>query len=163
MRLCGTAQRIPLFSEVLDVIRGRGPLIVELKNGRRNQELCKKTYALLQGYQGDVCVESFNPRIVAWFRFHGKDLLRGQLAAPTDEYVKDGFAKPLSYVLSRCLLNFLARPQFIAYKLVRRPLPVRLAEWLGAMKVCWTSHDPASEKGQDTVIFEFYRPRLRFK
>ena len=163
MRLCGTEQRIPLFSDVLKTIGGRGPLIVELKNGRRNQELCKKTYALLQGYQGEVCVESFNPRIVAWFRFHGKDLLRGQLASPVKDYVKDGFGKPLSFVLSRCLLNFLARPQFIAYKLVRRPLTVRLSELLGAMKVCWTSHDPASEKGQDTVIFEFYRPGLRFK
>ena len=163
MRLCGTEQRIPLFSDVLKTIGGRGPLIVELKNGRRNQELCKKTYALLQGYQGDVCVESFNPRIVAWFRFHGKDLLRGQLASPVKDYVKDGFGKPLSFVLSRCLLNFLARPQFIAYKLVRRPLTVRLSELLGAMKVCWTSHDPASEKGQDTVIFEFHRPGLRFK
>ena len=162
-RLCGTDQRIPLFSAVLDVVRGRGPLIVELKNGKRNRELCEKTYALLQTYRGEVCVESFNPRIVAWFRFHGRDLLRGQLAAPTEEYVKDGFAPALSYALSRTLLNFLGRPQFIAYKIGFRPLPVRLAELLGAMKVGWTSHEPRSEKGRDTVIFEFYRPRLRYK
>lgn len=162
-RLCGTEQRIPLFSDVLAVIRGRGPLLVELKNGKRNKELCKKTYALLQGYKGDVCIESFNPRIVAWFRFHGRDLLRGQLAAPVADYVKDGFKKPLGFVLSRTLLNFLARPQFIAYKIGRRPLLVRLSEKLGAMKVGWTSHDPVNEKGRDAVIFEFYRPGLRFK
>ena len=163
LRLCGTEQRIPLFSDVLAVIRGRGPLLVELKNGRRNRELCKKTYALLQGYKGDVCIESFNPRIVAWFRFHGRDLLRGQLAAPVADYVKDGFKKPLGFVLSRTLLNFLARPQFIAYKIGRRPLLVRVSEKLGAMKVGWTSHDPVNEKGRDAVIFEFYRPGLRFK
>ncbi len=162
-RLCGTEQRIPLFADVLAVIRGRGPLLVELKNGRRNKELCKKTYALLQGYKGDVCIESFNPRIVAWFRVHGRDLLRGQLAAPVADYVKDGFKKPLGFVLSRTLLNFLARPQFIAYKIGRRPLLVRLSEKLGAMKVGWTSHDPVNEKGRDAVIFEFYRPKLRYK
>lgn len=163
MRLCGTAERIPLFSEVLDVIRGRGPLIVELKNGRRNRELCEKTYALLEGYRGEACIESFNPLIVAWFRFHGKDLVRGQLAAPMDEYTKDGRGKVQAFLLSRCLLNFLSRPQFIAYKIVRRPLPVRVSELLGAMKVGWTSHEPRNEKRLDAVIFEFYKPRLRYK
>ncbi len=163
MRLCGTAQRIPLFSEVLAVVRGRGPLIVELKNGKRNRELCEKTYAMLENYRGEACIESFNPKIVAWFRFHGRDLVRGQLAAPVADYVKDGFGKPLGFVLSRTLLNFLARPQFIAYKIGFRPLPVRLSEWLGAMKVGWTSHEPRNEKGRDAVIFEFYKPRLRYK
>lgn len=163
LRLCGTAQRIPLFSEVLEVFRGRGPLIVELKNGKRNRELCEKTYALLENYRGEACVESFNPRIVAWFRFHGRDLVRGQLAAPTKDYVRDGFSKPLGFALSRTLLNFLARPQFIAYKIGHRPLPVRVSETLGAMKVGWTSHEPRNEKGRDAVIFEFYKPKLRYK
>ena len=45
----------------------------------------------------------------------------------------------------------------------KRPLPVRFAELLGAMKVAWTSHEPRNEKGQDAVIFEFYRPRISFK
>ncbi len=163
MRLCGTAHRIPLFSEVLDVVRGRGALIVELKTGPRNRELCKKTYALLQAYSGEACVESFDPRIVAWFRLHGRDLVRGQLAAPTDEYTKDGRSLAQAFVLSRTLLNFLARPQFIAYKIGFRPLPVRLSELLGAMKVGWTSHEAKNEKGRDAVIFEFYRPELRYK
>ena len=162
-RLCGTEERIPLFSEVLEVIRGRGPLIVELKTGKRNRELCRKTYAMLQNYQGEVCVESFDPLIVAWFRIHGRDLLRGQLSAPTEEYVKDGYKPALGFVLSHVLPNLLGRPHFIAYKIGPRPLTVRLSELLGAMKVGWTSHDPRSEKGRDTVIFEFYRPRLRYK
>ena len=161
MRLCGTKERIPLFSQVLDTVRGRGPLIVELKNGRSNRELCEKTYAQLVDYRGDVCIESFNPFIVAWFRFHAPELLRGQLAADVSEYKEQS---PLqAFLLSRCLLNFLARPQFIAYKIGRRPLPVRLSEWMGAMKVGWTSHEPRNEKGRDAVIFEFYKPKLKYK
>ena len=163
MRLCGTAHRIPLFQEVLNTVRGRGPLIVELKNGRRNRELCEKTYALLENYQGEACIESFNPLIVAWFRIHGRDLVRGQLAAPMDEYTKDGRSKAQAFVLSRTLLNFLARPQFIAYKICFRPLTVRLSELLGAMKVRCASHAAENEKGRDAVIFEFYRPERRYK
>ena len=42
-------------------------------------------------------------------------------------------------------------------------LTVRLAEKMGAMKVAWTSHEPKNEKGNDAVIFEFYKPRVNFK
>ena len=158
-RLCGTEERIPLFTDVLNTVRGRGAIICELKTGARNRELCKKTYDIISAYRGDICIESFNPFIVAWFRLHAPDLLRGQLA--TDEY--KGYGPVQRFILSRCLFNALARPQFIAYRLVKRPLAVRISELLGAMRVCWTSHDPRSEKGQDAVIFEFYRPSLTFK
>ena len=86
LRLCGTEYTVPLFTEVLATVRGRSPLIVELKRGRRNIELCEKTYALLAEYRGDVCIESFDPFIVAWFRFHAPELLRGQLAMPAERY-----------------------------------------------------------------------------
>ena len=163
LSLCGTEQRIPLFSQVLAEVRGRGPLIVELKNGRSNRELCEKTYALLENYRGEACVESFNPLIVAWFRLHGHDLVRGQLSMPTKYYRKEGYSRPLAFILSHTLLSFLARPQFIAYRIGYRPPLVRLSELLGAMRVGWTSHEPRNEAGRDAVIFEFYKPRLRYK
>ena len=162
LSLCGTEQRIPLLTEVLGVIRGKGPLIVELKNGRRNRELCEKTYAILSDYEGQVCIESFNPRIVRWFRFHARDLVRGQLATTVGDY-GDTVSKPTAFLLSRCLLNFRSRPQFIAYRIGPRPPIVRLSEALGAMRFGWTAHNARAEKGRDGVIFEFYRPQLKFK
>lgn len=161
LRLCGSEQSIPLFSEVLETINGRGPIIVELKNGRRNKELCQKTYELLRHYKGDVCIESFNPLIVAWFRFHAKNMLRGQLATTKDDYGR--MPEVQSYILSRTFLNFLARPHFIAYKIGPRPLSVHLSELMGAIKIGWTSHEPRNEKGRDAVIFEYYKPKLQYK
>ena len=163
LRLCGSDQIIPLFTEVLGVIRGRSPIICELKNGRNNRELCEKTYEIISGYRGDICVESFNPMIVAWFRFHAKDLLRGQLAQPTRFYDAETMSAPLAYALGHTLFNCLARPQFIAYRIGFRPLSVRMSELLGAMRVGWTSHEPRNEAGRDTVIIEFYRPKVKFK
>ena len=162
MRLCGSEQTIPLFTEVLKVIRGRGPLLVELKNGPRNRELCEKTYAILSEYRGDVCIESFNPLIVAWFRLHARDLVRGQLAQTMRKYEGET-SKPTAFLLSHGLMNFLARPQFIAYRIGYRPPTIRLATALGAMRFGWTSHEPRNEKGRDAVIFEFYKPRVKFK
>ena len=66
------------------------------------------------------------------------------------------------HVLAAVDLGHVARPQFIAYKIAPKPFPVKLCEALGAMKVCWTSHEWANEKGNDTVIFEFYKPKLKF-
>lgn len=162
LSLCGTTQTIPLFSEVLKTVRGRGPLIVELKNGKNNEELCEKTYALLSKYSGEYCIESFNPFIVRWFKKNAPEVIRGQLANPPKDY--NGEVGPLTAViLGNCLLNFLARPQFIAYKITPKPFTVRLCEALGAMKVAWTSHDWVNEKFYDAVIFEYYKPKLKYK
>ena len=69
----------------------------------------------------------------------------------------------MRFLAGNTLLNFLGRPQFIAYKIGPRPGLVRLAELMGAMRVGWTSHGEENEKGRDAVIFEFYRPRVFFR
>lgn len=162
LSLAGTNQRIPLLTEVLETYGGRGPLIVEIKNGPRNRELCEKTYAILSDYPGEVCVESFNPRILRWFRFHAKDIVRGQLATTMSDY--DGaVSRPTAFMLSHCLLNFISRPQFIAYRVGYRPLSVRLSEAMGAMRFGWTAHNERAERGRDGVIFEFCRPQRIYK
>ena len=63
----------------------------------------------------------------------------------------------------RTLLNFLARPQFIAYRIGHRPLAVRFSEALGAMRFGWTARNERAERHRDAVIFEFYRPQLKIK
>ena len=163
LRLCGTEEGIPLFSDVLKSIRGCEALIVELKNGPRNRELCEKTRALLAGYRGNVCIESFNPLIVAWFRFHAPDLVRGQLATTMKDYAGDGIRGLKAFALHNTLLNVLARPQFIACRIGFRPPLVRLCTALGALNFGWTSHEPRNERSRDGVIFEFYRPRPRYR
>ena len=162
LRLYGTKEQIPLFSDVLRSIDGAEALIVEIKNGPRNRELCEKTKALLDGYRGNVCIESFNPLIVAWFRVHARHLVRGQLATSLSDYTRDGQPVAAGFVLHNTLLNFLSRPQFIAYRIGRRPPLVRLCTALGALNIGWTSHEPRSERTHDAVIFEFYRPRQRY-
>lgn len=159
--LCGTGETVPLFSDVLECIDGRGPLIVELKTGKHNRELCRKTLAILKNYDGDVCVESFDPRIVMWFRFRAPKLVRGQLACRPSRYERKDASKKAAFMLGNCFMDFMGRPQFIAYETGRKPLTVKLAERLGAMRFCWTSHGIKNEKKNDAVIFEFYRPGVR--
>lgn len=163
LRLCGGGETIPLFSTVLATVGGKAPLIVELKSGPRNAELCEKTLALLRGYEGPFCVESFDPTIVAWFRKNAPDILRGQLANPARDYE---LPLPLAFALSHCLGNVLARPQFIAWGGGRPNVCVQLARALGAMGVYWTARPADSadalQAHWDAVIFEHYAPSPRY-
>lgn len=162
LRLHGTENYIPLFTEVLAVIANRCPMIVELKRGDRNKELCRKTRDMLREYGGRYCIESFDPRIVFWFRLHAPEMLRGQLSAPAKEFEGE-ISKLSAFALSHVLTNFLTRPHFIAYQIGRKPLTVHLCEALGAMRVAWTSLEWKTEEKYDAVIFQFYRPRVKYK
>ncbi len=81
LRLRGTEDTVPTLREALAVLTGAGvPVILEVKDvTSRRGELCRKVLEEIDRAGGDICVESFDPRIVAWFRFHAPDLLRGQL------------------------------------------------------------------------------------
>lgn len=169
LRLCGGGEGIPLFSQVLALVDGTVPLIVELKPGPRRAELCQKTLAALRGYAGPFCIESFDPRIVGWFRHNAPDVLRGQLAQPCAAYRRDGMALPGAFALSRCLCNFWARPQFIAFGPGKKSLPVRLAGAMGAAGVRWTvrpDEQPdldALHAEFDVLIFEGFSPAPRWQ
>jgi len=163
LRLGATDEHIPLLSEVLGVIAGETPIILELKRGHRNRELCERTYDVLQAYRGAVCIESFDPRIVRWWRKNAPEYLRGQLSCVRREFGGDT-SRLSAFLLSNLLTNFLARPHFVAYGLKgRKPLTVRLCEAMGAMRVAWTSRDLAAERKNDAVVFEYYRPAQRYK
>lgn len=163
LSLFGTDEKIPLFDEVLATIGGKTPIIVELKTGRRNKELCEKTLAAMRAYTGDVCIESFDPTIVAWFKKNARDIFRGQLSQMPAEYRKIGKSPLLSFLLGTTALNLIARPNFIAYRIGKKAFPVRVAEFFGAVPVAWTSHDEATEKDFDVVIFEYDRPKTQYK
>ena len=64
LSLLGTEEKIPTFAEVLELVGGRVPLLVELKGESANSELCQAVADLLRSYDGAFCIESFNPLLV---------------------------------------------------------------------------------------------------
>lgn len=162
LSLFDTTEKIPLFTDVLNVLDGKVPVIVELKTGKRNKELCQKTLDILRGYNGEYCIESFDPFIVSWFRFHAPDIMRGQLTQHPKDF-KGSAPAIAAFILGNVLFNFLSRPHFIAHRIGKKTPLVHLSELLGAMKVAWTSHDKSAERDFDTVIFEHYLPDTEYK
>lgn len=163
--LSNTDQKIPLFTDFLDLVNGQVPLVIELKNGNKNELLCKKAYDILKDYKGNFCIESFQPLIVAWFKCNAPHILRGQLSAVPSEF-QGQVSKVSAYLLSRLFTNIITRPHFISYGKKKTSWLVQLVEFLGAMRVVWTVRDTDDfayyEKTNDAVIFEYYMPQSKY-
>ncbi len=161
-RLFGTTEGIPLFSEMLELVDGRVPLIVELKSAKRYRELCAEAAALLDVYAGPYCIESFDPRIVRWFYKHRPGVVRGQLAGGLRSYETTTFIQSL--LMSSLLTNAMCRPHFVAYRHqdVYRKIGLRAYKLMGGRLVAWTvqNYEDAQSlrKYFDAIIFEFFRP-----
>lgn len=115
LSLFGTGEHIPTFDEVLLMVDGKVPLIIELKTDFYNHSLPSAVYERLKRYQGEYCVESFDPFAMQWFKKHAPGVVRGQLS-----FMPALKNKPISEKLRRIalgylLVNFLSRPDFIAY------------------------------------------------
>ena len=106
--------RIPTLRQVLDAVGGQVPLLIEVKNGNRNARLCRALMKALADYPGAFLVESFNPLIVAWFRFHAPQVIRGQLVDALPGY-RPAVNLAAGAFMAGMLSNFLARPDFVAY------------------------------------------------
>ena len=150
---------IPSFADVLKTVGGRVPLLVEIKGEDPDfVSTCEKTAALLDAYSGEYWVESFNPLAIAWFKKNRPAVLRGQLAMAYSRHDKYK-GKPKYRILQSFLLNFRARPDFIAYRVadaddralrrLRRVYRVPVMLW-----TVKTPEDRAAAAGFDGVIFE---------
>ena len=163
-RLEGTEETVPLFSQVLDLVDGRTPLIVELKSTTGNYAaLCEAATKLLDGYEGVYCIESFDPRCIGWLKKHRRSLIRGQLAENFFR-TKGGIQPILKLLMSWQLTHFLTLPDFVAFKYRdRKNLGTFLSRKLwGAQGVSWTLKTQEelriAEKEGWIPIFEDFTP-----
>ena len=116
LHLLNTNQRIPLFTEVLDYIDGRVPLLIEIKLPTKDMRLCTYALNLLKDYKGPFLVQSFNCFGMRWFRKNAPDILRGQLSSALTKS-KTGAPYMFRFCVQHLLTNVLCRPDFISYKL----------------------------------------------
>lgn len=106
---------VPKLSEVLALVDGKVPLIVEYKSMDFHTELFELANEMLNRYQGVYCVESFNPYLVFWYKKNNPSVVRGILS---DSYIKEGITV-MPRIVCQCLhnlvFNFIIKPNFVAY------------------------------------------------
>lgn len=163
LSLSGTEYTIPLLSQVLHLVQGRVPLLIEIKTlSARDTEICSYTYKELEFYNGHYMIQSFNPFVLRWFRQNAPQVLVGQLAtAPADLQGQNIIVSTASWLL---LFNLISRPDFISYNLKYADcISVRINQLIYRTPVfVWTIRS-MNEYRQgtaqySTVIFENFIP-----
>ena len=155
--------RVPLFSEVLEMVNGRAPIIVEVKHYGGAAKNAAAAWEVLKTYTGPYCVESFDPTGMAWFRKNAPHVVRGQLA-DGGRWKKENLNLISHFALKHLLVNVLSRPHFVAYSV---PSDHTLSMWL--MKrvfrpglACWTVREQKVLDGAKEYhfpIFELFDPK----
>lgn len=104
---------IPLLSEVLELVNGKVPLLIELKQTNKVGELENLFMKIMKKYKGKYAIQSFNPNVLYWFKRNYPKVLRGQLSY---KYNKQKISTIKKAILSNMLLNIFTKPNFISYK-----------------------------------------------
>lgn len=148
------SDRIPTLRDLLGMVHGRMPLLIEIKTrpGRRIGPFCLAVRRDLEGYAGPVAVMSFDPRVTAWFRERAPRIVRGLV-------VTEEGARTLTSSIRRHRALWQARPDFLAYDV--RDLPSRFAaaqRRRGLPLLTWTVRTAAlrqrAEECADAAIVE---------
>jgi len=164
LRLSGTEERIPLLSEVLSMVSGRVPLLIEMKLPDLSTGLCSYLKDELSRYEGPFLIESFNPLGLRRIRKELPDVMTGQLATKYGAKVRIPY--PLKIASAALLFHVISRPDFIAYNfraadglsltINRRLYHTPTFAWTirseEDLKVC--------DNEYDAIIFEHCLPRI---
>lgn len=103
----------PLFKDVLDIVNGQVPLVIEIKTHGPFIETSKEVAKLMDNYNGPFCVQSFNPIVIHWFKKNRPDVIRGILASDYLRIKKKTLTQKL--LVSNLLFNAYCKPDFISY------------------------------------------------
>lgn len=168
-QLKGGDEGIPRLPEVLDLVAGQVPLLIELKDqdggmGPDIGPLEAAVAAGLAGYVGPVAVMSFNPHSVARIAELLPDVPRGIV---TSAYRYEDWPLPRATCDALREVPDFDRvgASFISHEVddLVRPRVVEIKA-SGAMVCCWTVRDAAQEawarKVADNITFEGYMPAI---
>lgn len=160
LHLYGTDQTIPTLDEVFEVIAGKIPILIEVKNEGKIGVLEQSLLDTLKGYRGEFAVQSFNPLTIQWFKKHAPEIIRGQLACDLQEVTLKVFKK---FLLRSMYFLALNSPMFVAYDI--HSMPNRFTNRLHSLHIpiiAWTVDSEAlfhkAEKYAQNIIFEGIDP-----
>lgn len=142
LNYCDSDEHPATLRQLLDVIDGRVPLLIEIKSrGGYDAELsCRIVVETLREYDGHYAVMSFDPRVARWFRRHAPAVPVGLVMREDEE----GFTQR---PWQRRLAMWLARPDFLAYHIAALPNPwVADLRTKGLPILTWTVNTPATRQ-----------------
>ena len=167
LHLGGTQERIPLFSECLETIAGKAPLLLEVKDmpGVSGKEIAEAIYAEIAKFPAlEYAVQSFQPAYALAYKKLCPDVACGMLGIDKTYTKADFHGSPLWRVKAKLLPKVCIRTanklDFLSYYTNNYPSD-KLAAYRG-VRLAWTvrSAEEAARVKQyaDNIIFEGFLP-----
>lgn len=160
-----TGDRIITLNELLDLVGGRVPLLLELKSRGANGGIFEACVAAaLSGYNGPVAAMSFYPACVAALAEQAPDLPRGLVAERFTDRTWRHLSARDRFTMRHLVSAAFAKPHFVAYSVKALPAlaPLAARAVLGWPLLTWTVRTQAernrAERWADAMIFEGFRP-----
>lgn len=113
LRLIGSDEHIPTLEQVLTLVNGQVPLVIELKCLKHDGRLEHQVNNLLQEYDGPYCIQSFNPYTLLWFKRYAPNVTRGLISGSLE---KSSISLWQKVVLRSMLFAFMIKPHYIAFE-----------------------------------------------
>lgn len=166
IRLVDGPEGIPTLAEVLQIVAGQVPLLIEVKDtdipvGPRVGALAQAVADCLAGYGGPVAVMSFNPHSVAALARFAPDVPRGLVVGGPGDSTYTGLPPDRVMALADMVDFDEVGASFISHdwELLDRPAVLRLKA-RGVPILCWNIKSPAQDATArqiaDNVTFEGY-------
>lgn len=167
IKLSGTENTIPTFREVLALVDGKVPLLVEIKEFNGGYGVTEKTAEILKEYKGSFIVESFNPLALGKLKKLAPEFMRGFLSQDFSTS-KDHLSFKYK-LLKNMMFNFVARPDFIAYRHIDynvKALKFIKKHHKKTPLIAWTVESAeddalAIKNGFSGLIFQYYTPETK--
>jgi len=170
LTLKGSEDRIPLLTDILELVGGQVPLLVEIKDQSGamvagDDRLERAVAEDLAAYAGPVAVMSFNPHCTAAMRRHAPDVPRGLVSCA---FIPSRWPQITSETCTRLrsIADFgRVGASFISHEWTDLGSP-RVAELKanGTAILCWTVTTPQIEaearRVADNITFEGYLPPI---
>jgi len=154
MPIGGTSDCAPTLREMLDLVAGQVPLVIELKASEGHDDtLVEKVVETLQGYSGKVVLMSFSHRLVRQLAKFAPDLPRGLTAEGLSPEAMEAHFSMLAHDLS-----------FVSYAVKELPNPFVsfVRERLSLPVITWTVQDQEAVdrtfRHADQMTFEGFTP-----
>ncbi len=160
LTLLGSKEKIPTLAEALDAIDGKVPVLIEIKNWGKVGIVEKSIWKVLQNYNGEYAICSFNPYTVEWFKNNAPKVKRGQLSCFFKDREVTGARK---FSLKRMLFNKkISEPNFIVYAASDMPNKY-LKKYYGKVPIVACSITSEEQEAElkgfcDNFAFDHYTP-----
>ncbi|MFA5422119.1 MAG: glycerophosphodiester phosphodiesterase family protein [Bacilli bacterium] len=156
-------EKIPTLDEVLKVVAGRVPLLIEMKvDGPFNPSLPKTIIKSLKDYPdtNKIAIESFNPYALRWLsKNYAKLYPYGQLIS----FGLENISKFALWMFKSLNIRHVSKPSFLAFDINYLPnRKIRRLRKRGHLVVSWTIDSEAKRllaiRETSNYIFESIRP-----